>query len=477
MLLDEFEKYNLTRFIPRFRNIDLDAETLSDYLKKGSDYCDEESGDSLYSRMEIQDTRDPYNPDFDEYLFEDEDPEGDVNDDSTFEYFIGDPDDGYMFETIGQLRQFFDREHLTDEEFLELRLSSLFGLTEPQMKFLDGDLINSKDFKVGRFIELLHDGAVIKMLPDPEQRIRYCTAVLSLGADPFWPPAEYADLSRMGYHHPDGVYESTREYVKRIILAHDLATARHLLQLLKDYYRMWPEAKQIDLERAANEGNDHGYPLFPKPSHLQDLHDKAMRDHQIMQARKEAERAEQMAEERRARQGCEEGQAGNGRAIEDEGYNDDDGYDDDGYDEGDAVGYGYDNYLDELEDHEIHHINDRIWKLTKNPFYRKLLCKGKEYSIVAPLGTEDIRNEGRTLNHCVEIYAEDFSNAVTLLYFLRRTKDIQEPFYTLEVLPSNGRFVLRQCFGKNNTTEKPDDCRQFIEWWAKRNGIQIECEI
>lgn len=57
----------------------------------------------------------------------------------------------------------------------------------------------------------------------------------------------------------------------------------------------------------------------------------------------------------------------------------------------------------------------------------------EEYVIIAPSKSEDIKNEGSTLNHCVASYIKDVLDGKTCIYFLRLKKKYTESLVTVEV--------------------------------------------
>jgi hypothetical protein len=69
-----------------------------------------------------------------------------------------------------------------------------------------------------------------------------------------------------------------------------------------------------------------------------------------------------------------------------------------------------------------------------------------EFSVIMPETAVDIAKEGLVLNHCVKSYIEDVIAGKTNIFFIRKTDDLQTPFYTLEVKDNK----LRQCHGFNN---------------------------
>jgi len=68
----------------------------------------------------------------------------------------------------------------------------------------------------------------------------------------------------------------------------------------------------------------------------------------------------------------------------------------------------------------------------------------KTYTILAPEKIEDILEEGQALHHCIDKkkeYFERINNQESYILFLRKTKQPDQPYYTLEVEPGG---VIRQ---------------------------------
>ena len=83
------------------------------------------------------------------------------------------------------------------------------------------------------------------------------------------------------------------------------------------------------------------------------------------------------------------------------------------------------------------------------------------------------------LNHCVADYISDFASMQTDIYFLRENKDIDQPYFTLEVKVDDvtKKLNLKQCYTYNDEVVKSSECRAFIREWAKKKHINIDCII
>ncbi len=79
---------------------------------------------------------------------------------------------------------------------------------------------------------------------------------------------------------------------------------------------------------------------------------------------------------------------------------------------------------------------------TNNPY--ELSYKG--LFIAVPKDAEEIRREGELMHHCVATYIDRVARGETMILFVRKNKEPDEPFYTLEY--KNGKVA--QCRGKRN---------------------------
>ena len=94
--------------------------------------------------------------------------------------------------------------------------------------------------------------------------------------------------------------------------------------------------------------------------------------------------------------------------------------------------------------------------------------EAKDYMVVVPSGIEDIIEEGARLNHCVgksDRYLERIENESSYVLFLRRTKDPEKPYYTLEVEPDG---TVRQKRTMYDRQEKDiEQAKEFLRNWQR----------
>ena len=72
--------------------------------------------------------------------------------------------------------------------------------------------------------------------------------------------------------------------------------------------------------------------------------------------------------------------------------------------------------------------------------------------IIAPKNIEDLQNEGTVLSHCVGSYVDSIIDGMENIVFLRRIDLPNDPYYTVEVLPS-GEIRQVHCYGNGDLTE------------------------
>ena len=92
----------------------------------------------------------------------------------------------------------------------------------------------------------------------------------------------------------------------------------------------------------------------------------------------------------------------------------------------------------------------------------------KKYSIIIPTTTQQIVEEGLTLNHCIGSHVKQITTGDMHILFLRNNKAKDEPLVTLQF--SNEQITMAE--GLNRRVITPDE-RSFLEKWGQENDIQI----
>lgn len=122
----------------------------------------------------------------------------------------------------------------------------------------------------------------------------------------------------------------------------------------------------------------------------------------------------------------------------------------------------YNRYLDTLQANAL--------KVSQTRYTKKYYQKAKAYeahnidfSVIACKNLTELITEGRELHHCVGSYTDAVSNGKEYILFLRRNKDIDTPFYTIDVTPEG---EIRQIHGEYNCNIS-EEIQGFIDEWAK----------
>ena len=307
-----------------------------------------------------------------------------------------------IVKNIDELMQLFNCDYMEPNEFLSMNIWELFGISKNQFKMINWEQIVPDDF--GKFYDAFIDN---KRSLSIEKRIRYASA-------------EVATNYRTVRFFTDETHSSEQmlQYAEHIIDTHTLNDARHLITLLLDYLEFYQDGLAMNERRRANGQEVFDYTLTPKPTHLQDLHDKAFRDHEAM----ETERA--------------------------------------------------------CESREV--LNKKIKNTSMTPDYMKYLYKDNNYIVTAVTCQEDLEREGQYLNHCVASYGNKMAEQDNYIYLIRKIKEIDTPFYTAEIKPSRTvkeKSELTQLYTFNDTIDKTDDFKKFIYNWIDKIKVNVKCKI
>ena len=100
---------------------------------------------------------------------------------------------------------------------------------------------------------------------------------------------------------------------------------------------------------------------------------------------------------------------------------------------------------------------------------KKYEFAAEKFTVVVPKRIEDILEDSNELSHCVsrspDRYFERIQNRESYILFLRKSKNLDKPYYTLEVEP-NG--TVRQTRTKHNTQGKDiKEIKEFLISWQK----------
>lgn len=107
--------------------------------------------------------------------------------------------------------------------------------------------------------------------------------------------------------------------------------------------------------------------------------------------------------------------------------------------------------------------------------YGKLYSyKTDEYMIIPPRDMKDLFEEGRKLNHCVGSYSDRIVEGKTCIMFVRRAKEPDKPYFTIEINQRNSYVVQLRANsnrGINYTTEK--ELVKFLKEWSKKKNVAL----
>lgn len=101
--------------------------------------------------------------------------------------------------------------------------------------------------------------------------------------------------------------------------------------------------------------------------------------------------------------------------------------------------------------------------------WNKWLYEDEEFQIVAPNKASDVRIEGQNLGHCVGGYVSRITSGQTNILFLRKKKEPNVSFYTIEV--SNEGYIV-QVHGKGNRWPATNpEVIPFLDTWVKEKNL------
>lgn len=93
----------------------------------------------------------------------------------------------------------------------------------------------------------------------------------------------------------------------------------------------------------------------------------------------------------------------------------------------------------------------------------------KPFSVVCPHTFLDLFVEGASLNHCVASYIPKVSSQESKILFIRKTKEIETPFFTVEISQDN---KIHQVKGMSQKDPDTKELINFISEWAAKKHLQ-----
>lgn len=272
--------------IREFVDADLDCLVPVDLLKaerNTSDMPDEEC-DYQYLNSRL---RDEYEPDVFDSCYDNEEDYLDEEDEFVDEIhynqeYANRPND------LDDMKSIFGFEDDTDEQFLSRSVFELFGVTKPQLKFIDQDFLVSGN--ISSFVDFIKDEKRKKEFPDVQQRIKIAQINSIVPLD------RYFSLSN---ENNTEINRTCNAYVYNTVLHKTISDAVDFVRMYQDYLRMYYSCCLYN--QTLEEADRREFPLKPKPSHLVDWHNKAVQDYRAycnLQAEKNKERYDTLIKER-----------------------------------------------------------------------------------------------------------------------------------------------------------------------------------
>lgn len=303
-----------------------------------------------------------------------------------------------------------------DEIFIRHKPWELLGITPHQFHSIDPDRLSTGNDVFYAFIADMSDATVREALPDAQQRINF--ALLHSNATN---PSAFMSVQLIQYIAKIANKFTPIEALARLQHYNDYRESRYnAIQYNHRILRLAEAAGQPVQEFLEQNSTTYpyavyDYPEFPKLSRLDDLHDKAMR----------AARAEE----------------------------------------------------DLSESEFTQETDNSIRARVTTPEYKQFLYKGDEYSIIGVKDLADLRQEGVNLNHCVGSYGARLAEGSSLIYFARRTHNIDKSFFTAEIVDRGGAYCLNQLYGYGDSIDKDESFRKFIHVWCQAKHIKVTCAV
>jgi hypothetical protein len=111
--------------------------------------------------------------------------------------------------------------------------------------------------------------------------------------------------------------------------------------------------------------------------------------------------------------------------------------------------------------------------LEQTPEWNKYNYTNNVYTILPPTSAAEVINEGNTLNHCVATYVKKVAARETLILFLRKTNDLETPFYTVEILKGK----INQVKGYSDRLIKEKELVDFVASFAKNKHLKCDYDM
>ena len=309
-----------------------------------------------------------------------------------------------------------ENEDMSYEEQLNQSLADIIGITKPQLKFINPDLIFLPE-KLPIFIHMMHSD-VVNNIPSVENKIKFATFLTWLQEDEDdekFSNEYYVDqYMRIVKNRPfSEALSIAREWIDYITMIHNIEGTISSTS----FQKLVPKKIQRELQKTFQTFNDNKY---PKPSHISDLHSKLVRFKRLF----------------------------------DSTYEDNDTEFKNGMMEQITNTSMYKKFL----------YQGKKYSIISIPNYTALSREGEMLNHCVKEYINDIIE-----NKCM-IYAIRNNQNINIPFY---TVEIKRG----KTLSTGTNFRLTQCYGYDDTTEKSADLYDFIHTWCKTKGIKIECDI
>lgn len=384
LLVDQLKEYGLEGLVPEGEELEISLDT--DYYELD----DRNTRTDCFGRV--------YEAEIDEG---EEDFLYDADQDEWFENPDNRPESYLLLDDLQSM--FDDYCYENQEDFVKLNLWELIGIKKNQLNLVPWDKVTD-----WLFVTFVNTFRKDKRNISLDKKLLYSAVEAQTSYSRI-------ELNVEGKPEPSEI----RQYCERIIDHHSFDESAHLLQLLEDYYRFYADAITMNERRKENGEQVFKYEIFPKPNHLQDLHNKAFRDHVSM----ETERMNA-------------------------------------------------NQSD---------LSRKIEMVSETLDYKKFLFKDEEFTVLPVTSQIDLNEEGTALKHCVASYGSYMAGGNSYIFRIRENKNLDNALYTAEITPEDIRTHevarLKQCYGYKDTTVKTENLRKFIIKWANERKFRIACVV
>ena len=92
-----------------------------------------------------------------------------------------------------------------------------------------------------------------------------------------------------------------------------------------------------------------------------------------------------------------------------------------------------------------------------------------DFEIVVPKESKELVVEGKIMKHCVASYIDKVVEGKSIVVFLRKKEDINQPYVTIEICPKY--YSLLQIKEKHNGRLQDKKAISFVKQWCQHNAI------